>query len=161
MSGDAFGGGMFAGSGTMGNGGIFTGSGTSTGGGACPRGNCADCGGCSGGTGSGCPGGNTLFLTEGEIAVLRRFGEIPFWPVCRTADGEEPVCREEGMADGAALSALSLKGLIRLDFDQPLSNFDYAPYAAFPHHGSMALTARGQGVLEAQEIQGAEEPEDF
>ena len=67
------------------------------------------------------------------------------------------MCREAGMEDGGVLNALSMKGLIRLDYDQPLSNFDYAPYAAFPHHGSMALTARGQGVLDLLEIQGAEE----
>ena len=113
-------------------------------------GNCSGCGGCGGNR-----GGGTLFLTEKEIAVLRRFGEIPFWPVCRGADGEAPVCLEEGM-DGAALSALALKGLIRLDFDFPLSNYDYAPYADCAHHGSMALTPRGQAAVETLEIQGVQ-----
>lgn len=132
--------------------------------GGCAGGNCpgcaggsstANCGGCPGGTG-GCPGGGTLYLTEGEIGLLRRFGEIPFWPVCRTAGGEEPICLEEGM-EPDLLSALSLKGLIQIDYDLPLSNFDYTPYAACPHHGSMALTAAGQRAVELLEVQGVEE----
>ena len=124
--------------------------------------NCAGCGGCPGMANcgaSGCPGcagGGALVLTEAEIAVLRRFGEIPFWPLSRAADREEPVCLEEGM-DSAALSALSMKGLIRLDYHLPLTNFDYAPYAAYPYRGSMALTAAGQRAVELLEIQGVEE----
>ena len=121
---------------------------------------CAGCTGCgSAGTGcagcGGCGGGGTLWMTEGELAVLRRFGEIPFWPVCRRAGGGEPVCLEEGM-DAAVLSSLSLKGLIRLDYDLPLSNFDYSGYGGFPHHGSCALTAAGQRAVELLEIQGVE-----
>lgn len=120
------------------------------------RASCAsrsDCGGC-GGCGT---GGGTLYLTEEEIHILRRFGEIPFWPVARRADAETPICLEEGFTDKTALSALSQKGLIRLDFDLPLANFDYAAYAAYPHHGSMALTASGQRAVELLEIQGIEE----
>ena len=55
------------------------------------------------------------------------------------------------------LSALALKGLIRLDFDLPLGNFDYAMYAPYPHRGSVALTAAGQNVIELLDVQGAEE----
>ena len=113
-------------------------------------GNCAGCvraGTCGGSGCRGC-GGGTLYLTEGEITLLRRFGEIPFWPLARRADAEEPVCLEEEIYESAArdavpvlLSALAQKGLIRLDFDLPLANFDYSAYSAYPHHGSMALTA--------------------
>lgn len=123
--------------------------------------NCGECGGCPGGAGCGagsgaCGGcGGALVLTEAEIALLRRFGEIPFWPLARRADTEDPVCLEDDAMTPEALSALALKGLIRLDFDLPLTNFDYAPYARYPHHGSMALTAAGQCAVEILEVQGA------
>lgn len=122
-------------------------------------GNCASCGGCGnvadGGACAGCTGGGTLYLTVGELDLLRRFGEIPFWPVCRAAGGEEPVS-PDGM-DAALLSALALKGLIRLDYDLPLTNYDYGAFASLPHRGSMALTAAGQAAVELLEIRGAEE----
>ena len=47
------------------------------------------------------------------------------------------------------------KSLITLDFDRPLKN--YTPSPGYPIHGSMALTARGQYVLQLLELQGAEE----
>ena len=49
------------------------------------------------------------------------------------------------------------KGLLRLDYDIPLENFDYAAYRNYPLHGSMALTGHGQDILEQIEIQGIEE----
>ena len=109
-----------------------------------------DCGNCGGGCGN---QDGTLYLTEGEIALLRRFGEIPFWPLCRR--DEHPVCPGEEMEPDLLLS-LSRKGLIRLDEDLPLSNFDYGPWAAYPHQGSMALTAMGQRALDLLEIRGVE-----
>ena len=112
-------------------------------------GNCAKCGGCA--------GAGILELTEGEIGVLGRFAQIPFWPVARRADEETPVCLEEDAMKPELLSALALKGLIRLDFDMPLQNFDYAMYAAYPHKGSMALTFAGQNVVELLDVAGAEE----
>ena len=48
------------------------------------------------------------------------------------------------------------KGLIDLDYNLPLQNFDYGPYAAWSRQGSMALTVRGQEVLDVLEIQGVE-----
>lgn len=111
------------------------------------NGNCGGCGGC----------GGALYLTEAELALLRRFAQIPFFPLARRADSEEPVCLEEGGMDPAALSALALKGLIRLDYDLPLANFDYRDYGAYPHHGSMALTAAGIDAVETLEISGVEE----
>lgn len=121
------------------------------------------CGGnCGNGCGSCCGGcGRELVLTPGEIAMLRRLAEIPFLPVARRRDGEEPVYLEERErtpeAYGEILSWLSLKGLISLDYDLPLSNFDYAAYAAYPVQGSMALTAAGQRAVELLDLQGAGE----
>jgi hypothetical protein len=55
------------------------------------------------------------------------------------------------------ITALQQKQLIRLDYDLPLSGFDYEVYGKYPAQGSMALTARGQQVIEQLEIQGIEE----
>ena len=120
------------------------------------------CGACCGGSCSGC--GGTLQLTQGEIDLLFRFAQIPFLPVARRADSEQPVCLEEGEEKREELSriisALSQKGLIRLDYDLPLSNFDYGEYRSFPLRGSMALTAAGQQAADQLEIQGIEEESD-
>ena len=116
-------------------------------------GDCANCGGCGG-----CAAGaGVLELTEGEIALLGKFAQIPFWPVARRADTETPVCLEGDDMRPELLTALALKGLIRLDFDMPLTGFDYGAYADYPHKGSMALTAAGQNVIELLDIQGAED----
>lgn len=117
------------------------------------------CGACCGGTcGGGC--GSSLFLTQAELDILRCFAQIPFLPVARRADSEAPVCLEDGLGPagtrGAAIAALERKALIRLDYGLPLQNFDYTPYQAYRHRGSMALTARGQRVVEQLEIQGIE-----
>lgn len=120
------------------------------------------CGACCGGACSGC--GGTLQLTQGEIDLLFRFAQIPFLPVARQAGSEQPACLEEGEERWEALSpiisALSQKGLIRLDYDLPLSHFDYAKYRGFPLRGSMALTAAGQQAVDQLEIQGIEEESD-
>lgn len=115
-------------------------------------GNCTRAGNCGG-----CAGAGVLELTEGEIGLLGRFAQIPFWPVARRADSESPVCLEEEGMRPELLSALALKGLIRLDFDLPLGNFDYSAYESCAHRGSMALTAAGQAVIELLDIQGAED----
>ena len=57
----------------------------------------------------------------------------------------------------AAITGLEIKRLIRLDYDLPLTNFDYGAYGQYPCQGSMALTARGQAVVELLEIQGVRE----
>lgn len=104
-----------------------------------------------------CGGCGALELTERELALLRRLGEIPFLPVAAAWDMRTPVYLEEEGAYGPAILALAAKGLIRLDYDIPLQNFDYSAYEAWPLHGSMALTGRGQDILEQIEIQGIEE----
>ena len=101
----------------------------------------------------GCCRGGELELTAAELALLRRLATLPFLPLARRADAETPVCLE---ADTAAILGLAQKQLVRLDYDMPLVNFDYAGYAAYPCRGSMALTARGQTVLDLLDIQGIE-----
>lgn len=116
------------------------------------------CGACCGGACGGCDG--TLALTELQIQLLRRFGEIPFLPVARAQDSETPVFLEEENGSleeiGNALLGLARQGLISLDYRIPLSNFDYPGYGVYPIRGSMALTARGQDVLDLMDMQGIE-----
>ncbi len=107
-------------------------------------GNCESCTGCKG----------VLTMTEGEIRILRRLGELPFLPVARKADSAEPVYLEEE-PDSASLQCLEKKNLISVDYE-PLKGFDYSAYADYPVRGSFALTQRGQQVLELLDIQGIE-----
>lgn len=109
-------------------------------------GSCGQCGGCA----------NTLVLTEAEIDMLLTFSQIPFLPVARKADDMTPVYLEEAGQDySLTLACLEKKGLIDMDYHTPLSGFDYSAYKKYPLLGSMALTARGQSVLEVLELQGA------
>ena len=113
------------------------------------NGNCASCSGCA----------RELVLTEKEIAFLQELGQIPFLPVARKMGDLTPVYLEEGLDKAEEysllLQVLEKKGLISLDFDQPLKN--HTPSPGYPIHGSMALTAKGQYVLQLLELQGAEE----
>ncbi len=109
-------------------------------------GNCGACSGC----------GRELVLTEQEIEFLKLLGQIPFLPVARKMDDPTPVYLEEGEPAEMSLllQCLEKKGLISLDFDRQLKGFDESAYAAYPIRGSMALTERGQKVLELMEYQG-------
>lgn len=112
---------------------------------------CGDCGSCAG-----C--GRELELTEKEIDFLNTLAQIPFLPVARKLGEGRPVYLEEG--DGEEMSlllqCLEKKGLISLDYDRPLKGFDMSAYGAYPVHGSMALTERGQRALELMEYQGVQ-----
>jgi hypothetical protein len=55
------------------------------------------------------------------------------------------------------LQTLEKKGLISLDFAVKIRGFDDSAYSSYPIRGSMALTQRGQQVLEMMEIQGLTE----
>ena len=111
-------------------------------------GDCGRCGGCA----------NTLTLTQAEIDMLFSFSALPFLPVARRVDDMNPVYLEaEGEDQSLALACLEKKGLIDIDYRSPLARFDYSAYRAYPVHGSMALTARGQQVLELLEQQGITE----
>ncbi|MGI5935305.1 MAG: hypothetical protein ACOX7I_00635 [Oscillospiraceae bacterium] len=94
-----------------------------------------------------------------EVSMLLKFAEVPFLPVARKEESGEPVYLEHRDRDeaeyGRIISSLCQKGLITLDYDMPLTNFDYAAYKSYPVRGSMALTERGQAVLDMLEVQGA------
>ncbi len=95
-------------------------------------------------------------LTEKELEFLNLLGQIPFLPVARRMDDPAPVYPDGEAQTSLVLQCLEKKGLITLDFDKPLTGFDDAAYASYPIRGSMALTQRGQGVLELMEYQGVE-----
>lgn len=117
-----------------------------------------NCNSCSGNCGQCCGCAGTLTLTKDEIDMLLTFGQIPFLPVARKADDMTPIYLEEtGKDHSLILACLEKKGLIDLDYRSALSGFNYNAYKAYPVRGSMALTARGQHVLELLDLQGAEE----
>lgn len=113
------------------------------------------CGGCCGNCG-GC--GSTLVLTEEEIIMLRQLGQIPFLPIARSAASMEPVYLEEGELppekSSLALQSLAKRGLVSIDFDQPLKGAYGPAYDAYPIKGSIALTILGQQALDLLEVQG-------
>lgn len=110
------------------------------------NGNCGACSGCA----------RELVLTKKEIDFLNTLGQYAFLPVARKMGDLTPVFLEEGEQEEMSLilQCLEKKGLISLDFDKPLRGFDESAYAAYPIRGSMALTGRGQKVLEMLEYQG-------
>ena len=112
---------------------------------------CGNCGGCSG-----CD--RSLTMTEPELEILTTLGQIPFLPIGRRMEDAAPVYLEEDAHSPEEytliLQCLEKKGLISLDYDCPLKNADYSRYAHLPIHGSMALTSRGQQVLELLDRQG-------
>lgn len=110
--------------------------------------NCASCSGCAG----------VLELTQGEIEMLLELGQFAFLPVARRADDMKPVYLEETEHSveeySLILQCLEQKRLISLDYDKPMGNVDMSAYKGYPVHGSMALTERGQNVVEMLERQG-------
>ena len=109
-------------------------------------GNCGSCGGCA----------KELTLTEGELELLNLLAQIPFLPVARKASDMIPVFLEEGAPENASLilQVLEKKGLIDIDYYAPLTGADMSAYADYPVHGSIALTGRGQTVVELLQNQG-------
>lgn len=122
----------------------------------CGHDHCGAC--CGGGSCGGC--GGELELTQTEIDLLHLFAQIPFLPVVRKDGSEYPVFLDDGIGTaqtlGPAITALDQKRLIQPDYDQPLQDYDYSDYEPCSQKGSMALTARGQAVVELLEIQGIE-----
>lgn len=121
-------------------------------------GNCGNCGGACEkcGTCGGC--GKDLELTQEEIRLLRELGQYSFLPVARKASDMVPVYLENGDKERMSLviQCLEKKMLIDIAYD-PLPGADMSAYKGYPVHGSMALTERGQQVLELLEVQGIEE----
>ena len=113
------------------------------------NGNCAACSGCA----------RELVLTQNEMDFLYTLAQIPFLPVARKMGDLTPVYLEDGDPEEMSLllQCLEKKGLISLDFDKPLRGFREDAYAAYPIRGSMALTERGQKILELLEYQGYHE----
>ena len=109
-------------------------------------GNCASCSGCA----------RELTLAPQELEFLNMLAQVAFLPVARTMGDLTPVYLEDGEPEEMSLllQCLEKKGLISLDFDKPLKGYDMSAYAAYPIHGSLALTQRGQTVLELLEYQG-------
>ena len=117
-------------------------------------GNCnGNCGGCTG-----CA--KQLSLTEGELHILECLGQIPFLPVARKADDMTPIYLEDACYPkeeySLILQVLEKKGLISIDYD-PLPGADMSAYKGYPVHGSMALTARGQTVVDLLDTQGIDD----
>jgi len=115
------------------------------------NGNCGSCGGCA----------KELVITPWEMEMLQKLGQIPFLPVARKMGDLDPVYLEDQdhsrQEYSLLLQTMEKKGLISLDFSQKIKGFDDSAYAAYPIRGSMALTQRGQQVLERMEIQGIPE----
>ena len=115
------------------------------------NGNCAQCGGCAG----------ELVLSQPEIDFLNCLAENAFLPVARSAADARPVYLEDQQQSreqySLILICLEKKGLISIDFDKPLLGADMSRYTGLPVHGSIALTARGQEVLDVLSVQGAKE----
>jgi len=114
-------------------------------------GNCGNCGGCA----------KDLVLAQPEIDMLYALGQFSFLPVARKAGDMIPIYLEETLYTreeySLVLQLLEKKGLISIDYDAPLAGADMSAYAGYPIHGSFALTAAGQQVLEMLEVQGITE----
>ena len=114
-------------------------------GGSCDK--CNTCGGC----------GRGLELTMEEIRFLQELGQYSFLPVARKASDMIPVYLENGEENkdlrSLVIQCLEKKMLIDISYD-PLPGADMSAYRGYPVHGSIALTARGQQVLELLEVQG-------
>ena len=116
------------------------------------------CNGCCGSCGSCGNAGGCMELTAGEIEMLQTLAQIPFLPVARKMGDDVPVYLEDAEKSAEEysliLQCLEKRGLISIDYDQPLKSFEDSAYAAYPVRGSFALTARGQQVVELLELQG-------
>ena len=117
----------------------------------CCNGNCESCGGCAG----------ELVLSQPELDLLYDLAENAFLPVARSAEDSKPVYLEDDEQSKEQytliLICLEKKGLISIDFDKPLQGADMSAYKGYPIHGSIALTARGQEVLDVLDKQGAKD----
>ena len=108
-----------------------------------------------------CGHANELVMTAEELEFIRELAQIPFLPVARTMGDLTPVYLEKGPEEAEKMSlilqCMEKKGLISLDYSMPLKGFDDTAYEKYPIRGSMALTERGQKVLELMDLQGVGE----
>jgi hypothetical protein len=117
---------------------------------------CNNCGGGCGGSCGECA--KVLELTRGEVDFLQELAIYAFLPVARKADDMAPFY-PEGEAYSleeysAILMHLERKGLISLDYGAPVGPYPAELYEKWPVHGSVALTKRGQEVVESLSITG-------
>ena len=114
-----------------------------------------DCKNCSGGCG-GCA--KVLELTQGEIDILQELAVYAFLPVARKADDMTPFYPEGESYSleeySAILVHLERKALISMDYGAPIGTYPTELYGSWPVHGSMALTRRGQEVVDSLNITG-------
>ena len=117
-----------------------------------------DCNNCTGSCG-GCSGcGAALELTSGEIAFLEELAVFAFLPVARRSDDMTPhyiegtACSQEEYS--AILLHLERKKLIDIDYGSPVGSYTDPGYEGLRVHGSVALTGRGQAVVEQLQIHG-------
>lgn len=114
---------------------------------------CSDC--------SGCRRCNELILHPSQIAILKKLCQIPFLPVAKNSNSDQPIYLEDDSYSteeySTTLLCLEKQGLISLDYDLPLKGCDLSAYAAYDQCGSFALTAKGQTVAQQLELLGAEE----
>ena len=117
------------------------------------------CNSCCGNCGS-CGGNGCMELSAGEVEMLLNLGQIPFLPVARKMGDDIPVYLEDEKCSqeeySLILQCLEKRGLIDIDYSQPLKGAYGEAYGPYPVRGSFGLTARGQQVVELLEIQGAE-----
>ena len=112
---------------------------------------CASCGSCGG-----C--GAALELTAGEIAFLEELAVFAFLPVARRADDMTPhyvegtACSQEDYS--AILLHLERKKLIDIDYGSLVGSYTDPGYEGLKVRGSVALTGRGQAVVEQLQIHG-------
>ena len=118
------------------------------------------CGGCKSANCncSSCGHASELVMTQPELDFLQELAQTPFLPVARTMGDLTPIYLEKGAEKieemSLVLQCMEKKGLISLDYSMPLRGFDDSAYEKYPIRGSMALTERGQKVLELVELQG-------
>ena len=88
---------------------------------------------------------------------MQELGQYSFLPVARKASDMIPVYLDNGEENKELLSlviqCLEKKMLIDISYD-PRPGADMSAYKGYPVHGSIALTQRGQQVLELLEVQG-------
>ena len=101
----------------------------------------------------GCAG--AAAMTDAEQELLELFAQYAFLPLAYDPVSDGPVCMEHTARTSgeitAALQSLCRKRLIRIDYDMPLSNFDYSAFRQYERYGSAALTAFGQAALVGQD----------
>ncbi len=119
---------------------------------------CEDCslGGCASGGCSGCHFGEITLFRE-ELMILLDLGQLAFLPILTRSENQGPVyapaypySQGETPSFSDLIRSLNQKGLLTIDPDIPLENADYGSFASDGalRRGSLALTAKGQEVLD-------------